>query len=88
MLAQTPPAQNAPAVTVHQVCVQDDEDHPVMNTPEAIAAFEQRHRERSWQVRELLAEGQITSAEQLYDSARNTKLMLTASLCLQAPNRR
>ncbi|GAA3756194.1 hypothetical protein [Terriglobus aquaticus] len=62
-------AQTAPSFNVHQVFVQDDEDHPAINTPQAIAAFEQRHRDRSQQVRDLLAKGQITSADQLYDAA-------------------
>ena len=47
----------------------DDTDHPVQITPEAIAEYEQRGRGRSQEVRVLLTAGQLKSPEDLYKAA-------------------
>ena len=48
---------------------EDEGDHPAQNTPEAIARFEQRGRDRSKEVRALLVAGELRSADDLYKAA-------------------
>ena len=61
-----PPGKQRSVDAIRQ---EDDSDHPTEITPEAIASFEQRARERSQEVRAMLAAGDLVSAGDLYKAA-------------------
>ena len=61
-----PPGKQRSVDAIRQ---EDESDHPTQVTPEGIASFEQRARERSKEVRAMLASGNLVSAEDLYKAA-------------------